>query len=57
MIMDLCFQNLASAKLLDVGFAEHNIEYAKSENWFHGMLRKYKKYSIYGLDINKKSRR
>jgi 2-polyprenyl-3-methyl-5-hydroxy-6-metoxy-1,4-benzoquinol methylase len=54
MIMDLCFQNLASAKILDVGFAEHNIEYAKSENWFHGMLRKHKKHLIWGLDINKK---
>jgi SAM-dependent methyltransferase len=53
MIADLLFQNKKSIKLLDIGFAEHSIEYVNSENWFHGLLRKNKEHAIYGLDINK----
>lgn len=51
-IMDLCGIKKPSIKLLDIGFAEHSIEYAKSSDWFHGKLRKYKHHHIFGLDIN-----
>jgi 2-polyprenyl-3-methyl-5-hydroxy-6-metoxy-1,4-benzoquinol methylase len=55
MVMDLCFQNKPETKLLDVGFAEHNLDYAKSKNWFHGMLRRFEQHKIFGLDLNREA--
>ena len=51
-LMQLCGMNGSKIKLLDVGFAEHNLEYAKSAEWFHGKLRATKKHEIFGLDNN-----
>ena len=54
MISDLLCQNQQSAKILDIGFAEHSIEYVQSDQWFHGLLRANQNNVVYGLDINKK---
>jgi len=55
-LLDLCkITNYGSVKLLDIGFAEHGIEYAKQPDWFHRKLRAFGNNNIYGLDLNEKA--
>ncbi len=43
----------AGNKILDIGFAEHTIDYVNQTDWFHKKLRSLDGKQIYGLDINK----
>jgi 2-polyprenyl-3-methyl-5-hydroxy-6-metoxy-1,4-benzoquinol methylase len=54
-ILDLCrITSDKKIKLLDIGFAEHGIEFAKQPDWFHRKLRSFTNHTIFGLDINEK---
>jgi 2-polyprenyl-3-methyl-5-hydroxy-6-metoxy-1,4-benzoquinol methylase len=54
-ILELCrFTTNGNIKLLDIGFAEHGVEFAKQPDWFHRKLRLFGGNTIYGLDINAK---
>jgi 2-polyprenyl-3-methyl-5-hydroxy-6-metoxy-1,4-benzoquinol methylase len=52
LLMNLCGMQSSKIKLLDVGFAEHNLQYAKSPEWFHGKLRRLNQHEVFGLDNN-----
>lgn len=56
-VLDLCglLNTDSSKKLLDVGFAEHGLQYAKENNWFHRKLRLDSRHIVYGLDVNKRA--
>ena len=52
-IIDFLSKNTPSkGHVLDVGFAEHGIEYVKHKDWFHRKLREFTNLNIAGLDIN-----
>ena len=52
-ILDLCqITDKGNTKLLDIGFAEHGVEFAKHPDWFHRKLRSFGNNRIFGLDIN-----
>lgn len=52
-ILELCEINCKQPlKILDVGFAEHGIEYAMKPDWFHAKLRRNPIHHVIGLDIN-----
>lgn len=54
-ILDICqVTNNGNIKLLDIGFAEHGVEFAKKPDWFHRKLRSFNN-KIFGLDINEKA--
>lgn len=55
-ILDLCrVAESSPIKLLDIGFAEHGVEFSKHADWFHRKLRSFGANEIYGLDLNKKA--
>src|SRR5574343_2050205 len=55
-ILDLCkIKSNSSQKILDVGFAEHGLEYAKKTEWFHAKLRNNKQQTEYCLEINQRT--
>lgn len=49
-IVNLVIQN--GERVLDIGIAEHTIEYIGKDNWFHRKLRKAENKEIWGIDIN-----
>ena len=52
-ILQLCnINSKQSLKILDVGFAEHGIEYVMKPDWFHAKLRRNPIHRVFGLDIN-----
>lgn len=52
-VLDLCqITKNGNIKLLDIGFAEHGVEFAKRPDWFHHKLRAFNNNRIFGLDIN-----
>ncbi|MFY9329116.1 MAG: class I SAM-dependent methyltransferase [Georgfuchsia sp.] len=51
-ILSLIGAGSASSKVLDIGFAEHTLEYVDNPNWFHRKLRQFYAGAVYGVDIN-----
>lgn len=55
-ILDLCrVTEGANIKLLDIGFAEHGVEFSTHPDWFHRKLRTSGPNQIFGLDLNQKA--
>jgi 2-polyprenyl-3-methyl-5-hydroxy-6-metoxy-1,4-benzoquinol methylase len=55
-ILDLCrITNNGNIKLLDIGFAEHGVEFSTHPDWFHRKLRSFGNNIIFGLDLNEKA--
>lgn len=51
-ILSLIGAGNPDTRVLDIGFAEHTLDYVNNPNWFHAKLRSFYTGTVYGVDIN-----